>query len=363
MSEKQDQETEQQTKGERKQQIEREKEDIMARVGSSEISTLRHRVAWLMNRFPSTRNSDVALQIKYWETFDNHRGSHVALNDLYGLTRLTSITRERARIQNQYRLFLADPAIQERRGTLEESEREKAIETPDYPVYTVFLDESGKTSPYLIVGSLWFLSSGTEPWALIRESNDLKDKRKFSGEFHFSKMKKDQLDIYKELIDIFLMKGGAISFKFISVQKQGIKNVQAALGELYYHLLIRGIDHEASTGRAPLPRILQAWKDSDEIGADKLLMATLKDKLKLVAASVYENKLIVENLVAADSKSSVFLQVADLMASSVNRILSRSGDLRNHKDEFADYLISRLGINATPDLDIRVGDIAAHLKL
>ena len=55
MSEKQDQETEQQTKGERKQQIEREKEDIMARVGSSEISTLRHRVAWLMNRFPSTR--------------------------------------------------------------------------------------------------------------------------------------------------------------------------------------------------------------------------------------------------------------------------------------------------------------------
>ena len=184
----------------------------------------------------------------------------MALNDLYGLTRLTSITRERARIQNQYRLFLADPAIQERRGTLEESEREKAIETPDYPVYTVFLDESGKTSPYLIVGSLWFLSSGTEPWALIRESNELKDKRKFSGEFHFSEMKKDQLDIYKELIDIFLMKGGAISFKFISVQKQGIKNVQAALGELYYHLLIRGIDHEASTGRAPLPRILQALR-------------------------------------------------------------------------------------------------------
>jgi hypothetical protein len=59
------------------------------------------------------------------------------------------------------------------RGTLEESEREKAIETPDYPIYKVFLDESGKTSHDLFVGSLWVLSAGVETFHLISEVNEL----------------------------------------------------------------------------------------------------------------------------------------------------------------------------------------------
>jgi hypothetical protein len=150
------QEESERTKKERAQGIEREKEDLLARVGASNLSTMRHRVAWLMNHFPKTRNSDIALQIKYWEAFDNFKGTHVPVEYLSRLTRLTSLARERARIQNQYRLFLADEAVQQKRGTLEEEEREKAIETPDYPIYAVYLDESGKTSENLIIGSLWF---------------------------------------------------------------------------------------------------------------------------------------------------------------------------------------------------------------
>lgn len=345
--------------------LECEKEELLARVGSSEISSMRHRVAWLLNRFPHTRNSDIALMIKYWEVFDKDvfKGTYVAVKDLYKLTRLTSIARARARIQNQYRLFLADHEIQERRGTLEEDERERAIEVPDYPVYAVYLDESGKTSHYLIVGSLWFLTSGTESLDLFLASRQLRETRNFSGEFHFAEMKKDDVPIYKELIDLFLTRGGTISFKFITVPRYGIKNIQTALGDLYYHLLMKGIDHENSTGRAPLPRILQAWKDLEEAGADKLLMANLADRMKQSAASVYENKLVVEEFVATDSKKSIFLQVADIMASSVNRIRCRSGEARNHKDELADYLVERLGISPTHDLDICVGDLAAHIEL
>jgi hypothetical protein len=176
------------TTEEREKRLERERGELLARVAASEISTMRNRIAWLMNRFPDTRNSDVVLQIRHWEVFESDifNGRSVQVDDLYKLTRLTSVARERARIQNQYRLFLADPAVQERRGTLEEDEREKAVKTPDYPVYTVYLDESGKTSPHLIVGSLWFLSSGMESLDLYRESQRLKEVRKFDGEFHFA---------------------------------------------------------------------------------------------------------------------------------------------------------------------------------
>jgi Protein of unknown function (DUF3800) len=81
-------------------------------------------------------------------------------------------------------------------------------------------------------------------------------------------------------------------------------------------------DHENSTGRAPLPRTLQVWKDLEEVGADKLLMANLVDKMQHSAASIYENQLVVKDFNAVDSKGNAFLQMADLVAGSANRILS-----------------------------------------
>jgi hypothetical protein len=343
--------------------IEHEKEELLEHVGASETETMIHKVAWLMNHYPRTRNSDIELQIRYWQEFEKFHGDYVPLKDLFTLTRLTSISRARAKIQNQYRLFLADPQIRQHRGTLEESEREKARETPDYPVYKVYLDESGKTSPYLVVGSLWFLSSGREGLDLYLEVKKLKETRNFSGEFHFRDMTREEVDIYKELIDIFLTKGGTISFKFISLPRHGIGNIQAALVELFYHLLIKGIDHEDSTGRAPLPRIIQAWKDLESGSSDKIVMANVSDRLKQAAASVYGNKLFVENFVAMDSKKSTFIQVADIMASSVNRILCRSEATRGYKDELADYLMSRLGVHPTSQLESSIGDMAVHLSL
>ena len=54
-------------------------------------------------------------------------------------------------------------------------------------------------------------------------------------------MKKDEVAIYKELIDIFVSRGGAISFKSISLERRGIKNAQVAFDDLYFHLLTKGV--------------------------------------------------------------------------------------------------------------------------
>ena len=352
-------------KDDKSERLEKEKEDLLAHVASSSLSSMHHKVAWLMNHHPDTRNSDIALQIRYWKTFESEivYGDYVRLDDLYRLPRLVSLTRTRARIQNQYKLFQADPDVREHRGTLEEEEREKAVETPDYPVYAVFLDESGKESANLIVGSLWFLSAGEESLKLQRASSELIEKNKFSHEFHFSKLNKEDVPIYKELIDIFVSQGGTISFKFISVEKAGIKNAKVALDDLFYLLITKGIDHEVSTGRAPLPRILDVWKDLEETGADKLLMAKLEEKLKQAAITTFDGKLTVQRCVALDSKSNIFLQVADLVAGSANRALSRVEGIWNHKDELADYILSRLGINVTPEMDAAIGDLTVHIRL
>jgi len=51
-------------------------------------------------------------------------------------------------------------------------------------------------------------------------------------------------------------------------------------------------------------------------------MANLVDKMQHSAASIYENQLVVKDFNAVDSKGNAFLQMADLVAGSANRILS-----------------------------------------
>jgi len=54
------------------------------------------------------------------------------------------------------------------------------------------------------------------------------------------------------------------------VERKGTGNVTDALNRLVYHLLVKGIETEHQSGRAPLPRLLQVWKDAEEAGRDKL---------------------------------------------------------------------------------------------
>ena len=123
------------------------------------------------------------------------------------------------------------------------------------------------------------------------------------------------------------------------------QNVQQALGELYYYLLIKGVEHEQATGRAPLPRQLQVWKDAEELGADRLLLAGLEDRVQQAGRAIYADRLALNGFHSADSKDNPFLQVADLLTGSFNRVLNQAGEKQNHKDEFARYLLDALGID------------------
>ena len=67
--------------------------------------------------------------LKFWETFEPnlYNAQFIKPHDLYHLTRLTSIARERARIQNTYKLFQASSKVRYHRGTLSEEEKEKRM--------------------------------------------------------------------------------------------------------------------------------------------------------------------------------------------------------------------------------------------
>ena len=128
--------------------VEEEKQDILKNIASFKLDTTEHRVAWLLNHYPDTRNSDITLQLKYWEVFegDIFNGISITPEEYRKLKRFNSISRSRAKIQNKYRLFQASDDVRQLRGTLSQEEKEKAREAqiPPSPAVLIFADESGK---------------------------------------------------------------------------------------------------------------------------------------------------------------------------------------------------------------------------
>ncbi len=343
----------------------REREEILRDVANSTVDTLQHRVAWLLNHYPECRNSDIACQIRYWETFEGDRfdGRYVSTEDLYNLTKLTSIARARAKIQNTYRLFLGSPEVRKRRGQLSEEEKEKAVEDrPSYPVYAVYADESGKTADNLIVGTMWIID-GINTLGLVRAVEKWRETNDFHDELHFKSITDAKLPLYISLLLVIHEKASAIGFKALSVPRRGLGDIRQALIHLYYYLLVKGVEHEDASGRAPLPRGIQLWKDAEEEGFDRLMLQQVSERLKTHAKTHLDDKLVVDEMRAVDSKQLVLLQLADLFTSSINRMLNAPGKRKSAKDKFAEQFLQTFGLKQEKHGLEPFGDCALHLSL
>lgn len=346
---------------------EEEIKELLNNLSSATVNTLRDKVAWILNQNPDARDSDVTLMLRYWETFESdiYNGQYIKPDDLYRLTRLTSIARERARIQNIYMLFQASSKVRHHRGTLSEEEKEKAVDDKPvgHPSITVYMDESGKNADQLIVGSVWFLEAGKPIYDIHKRITAFKKEVGFTKEFHFANMTRNDLKIYQEMIEIFLHESPTFSFKIISVPAKGIQNKQDALKQLFYHLVVKGVENENQTGRAMLPRSIQIWKDSDDEGADRLLVADLDDKLRQASSTLFNNNLHVNLVRYADSEHNLFLQIADLLSASANRVLNEAGIARNHKTDFAEFFLKAVGVGKDFSPNDKIGDTVVHISL
>jgi hypothetical protein len=348
---------------EKNDQVEQERQQVLENVSGYVVNTIRDRVAWVLNHHPETRDSDIALMLKYWELFqpDLYDGQSIRPENLYHLQRETSIVRARAKIQNEYKLFLASPEVRKFRGQLSEEEKEKVVaDKPVEHVYSVYMDESGKNEAFLIIGSVWFLSNFQQ---IHRSLYEIKQKHGFKHEFHFTKMDKLSLPIYMEAVDTILKESKAVSFKYITVERAGFGKVHDAITDMYYHLLCRGIEHEDESGRAPLPRRLQVWFDAEEVSLDRLTIATLKDRLMQASNSLFDSNLKIDHCEALDSGNNTVLQIADLFTGSINRLLNKPSKSQNHKDDLAEHFLSGLNIQPGQESTDQVGDLAIHISV
>lgn len=340
------------------------RERLLHAVNACQLNTMEERVAWLLNHYPKTRDSDITLQVRFWWHFQSDRfdGGDIPISDYYRLAKLTSLTRARALIQNKLKLFQASEDVQKHRKQLEKGEHANALKKrPNCHQYTIYVDESGKNQDNLIVGSMWYLN-GAETIKIYQMVERWKKTHGLEDELHFKSITEAKLPHYKELADLICANSAMISFKVLSVPRRGIANVHDALLRLTSHLLARGIEHEHTSGRAKLPRGLSVCKDAEEAGQDKIFAAELSDKMKQAAASQFHGDLYVDEFSAEDSAANVHLQITDLFTSSVGRQLNSQGERKHPKDAFADYFLQKLGKMEISRLE-SIGDMTAHIAL
>lgn len=349
---------------ERIEKLEARREEVLLAVNSAKLDTIQRRVAWILNHYPEARDSDITLQLRYWRHFEkDFNGEYIRVDDLYRFARLPSLWRARAKIQNDFKLFVASLEVRRQRGTLDDAERERAAEQrPAYPLFAVYADESGKTDDNLVVGSVWFLHS-PETATLVTDLKEWRLRRSFEEEFHFKTITKARLPLYKELADLVAARSDTISFKAISIPRTGVGNVRDAFVELYYHLLVHGAQHEDDSGRGPLPRRLQLCKDAEEAGYDSMLLSSVKDRLAQAGQTLFAGRLEPDEFEALPSSELDLVQIADLFTSSVSRVLNAKGERSGHKDEFADYFLTAVRMPGGPTDVLQDSDVVYHVGL
>jgi hypothetical protein len=329
----------------RLEKIVHEKKVLLDNVISGNLITKRDKVAFILNTYGITRNSDIELVWYYWRTFESNsfNGQYITLDQFKKLTCYNSLIRVRAKIQNEYKLFQADDTVKQYRGVLQAEKRNEVLEDKPVglPVYSVFIDEAGKTENFLIVGSVWIIDGGLSTLHISRDLSEWTKQKNINFEFHFTKCSRHRLQAYKDFFRKFLSLNPTIGFKVIMVQNTGFQNISIPITDLTYHLISKGILHENETKRAPLPRTLQVWIDDEEAGSDILKLENLKERIK--AQNI--TGLYLENFDAVSSKNNFFIQAVDLFTSSINRKLNSPQSSGNFKDELANYILGALGFD------------------
>ncbi len=342
---------------------EREKQREIAAINqaiaSGSYTTKRDRVAGLLNMYPETRDSDMTLTLKYWEVFQEDLYSNKQLTPylLFKLERLTTIARLRAKIQNDYGLFLGSQEVRHKRRQREEEVRTEIVTDSAPPrMIQVFADETGKQAEFVIVGSVWFLNlaKGTH---FQTQYQKFKMDIGYKGEFHFSELGKQSVDAYKAFVDFAQKHRDYVSFKAIATKRKGnSRSIDEVITKLCFLLLVKGYGHELETGRFSGARRVRFVVDKSG-GPDSIGREDLEREVSRELTAKYGEGAVLENVQEIDSKLSGAIQLADLISGALNRKINHDAG-GGIKDELADYIISTLGLSLD---DSVVGDDAFRL--
>jgi hypothetical protein len=329
--------------------LEREREQLLLDIAAATTEDIRTQVGYVLSHYPEARDSDVRLAHRLWETFypEYIEDGMVRLEDMFHLPREKTITRTRAKIQNEYGLFQPSGEVAAyRQGLRDETKEQVRADKPGPPVLSIYADESSKTQGrYLVIGSVWGLDVA-RIWRVVRELEDWKRQESITGEFKFSELTTGRLPRAQAFVKKAMEYSALIGLKACVLDTYAVPGLKGEerLYRLYYELAVGGLEHEIDCGRVVLPRWLHLVKDEDA-GPDALHLPELERRLKVACQDYFKDSVRVDSVITGRSDRSPLLQLADLFAGSVARRFNKEGETENAKDAFAAFFQTVAGFD------------------
>jgi hypothetical protein len=327
----------------------RERDLLLRQIAATSTEDLRAQVGYVLSLYPEARDSDLRLTHLVWETFYSEYvdGGVLQLDEMKHLPREVTITRTRAKIQNEYQLFQASADVATRRRALRaETSAEVVADKPGPPVVSIFADESSQTKHrFMVIGSVWGLDV-SRLWRVVRELEEWKRSQRIAWEFKFSELSHQKVAPAEAFVKAAMEHSGLIGLKACVVDTHAASSVsgEERLYRLYYELAMTGMDHEIKAGRVALPRGLHLVKDASA-EPDALHLPELERHLKVACHEYFADQVRVEPIMTGLSHESPLLQLADLFAGSVARKFNKEGEVKNAKDRFADFFETLAGFD------------------
>ena len=294
------------------QKVAREREELLSRLSEYKLDAVRTRVAYVLNQHPICRNSDIELAIHYWRLFhrEDAGAEGISYEALRKITPMTSIVRARAHVQNRFRLFLADEPVEESRDERQGKVRRKARAeaTQVAPLVHVYADESGKTDPHFVIGSMWINNADDQMLRLARRLQQWRKSIQSGSELKFVNIKPHSKANYIEFVRQALAESEYVGFKAIILAKAEVRHrpTEDAIFNLYYRLIVDGVEHELKRGRFSKPRGIVLKKDEDE-STDKIHLKNLRDRLQVECPKRFDNEIYVADAVSLNSTRDILI--------------------------------------------------------
>ena len=322
---------------------------MLAEIAESRLASSEQRIAYVLQRFPETRESDTALCIRYWKTFQAEvieRWHPLELEVLFELDRSETLGRLRRMIQNDLRLFRGLEDTRRAREAMQAEFHEYLAAHHDtLPEVRFYLDETGNEGGKTYTGIAGVCIANWKQFEKHQAAlEQWRSKQGWPETIRFSETGADKLDRAVSLLQQLQSRRSGLLFLGYSLASRGRTDRDQL--SLFIQLIVDSLKHLRECGCLNEHRRVRVIKEAQS-GFDSLYLNTMSKQLGEVVAIEFPGELAVLPVEAVPKGRTVLLECADLIAGGMQRRALYNG--RNPKDLLAEAIVNVTGFEDGAD--------------
>lgn len=319
------------------------KQKLLADLAASELGTLEHKVAHILQQYLDTRDDDIALLIRYYETFQADvlaKWHEPRLDILYDLDNASTILRLRRYIQNDLDLFVGTLRTRYRRKEItRQFFRYMSAKSVEDPEIVIYLDETKGESGSRYIGVAGICVIDWRQYEMYHAAlAQWRAERGWPETLHVRDQASE--DITKHLSLLAALQKYRAGLLFVGHDAATRAVSHRALVDLFVQIVVGCLRHLRDDNCLGTRRAVAVIKEAED-GFDRVHLETLNRELQQQIAYEFADTAYLNEVTPIKKGREVMLEAADMIAAGMQRRALYGG--WNSKDQLADAVANVTG--------------------